>query len=205
MAKNKIHRLVPADLQQLAQSIQAAIDDKPGAYPVGPGAYDALCEGWEKLDATSAALRQAENDYRAAVRARDQAREDCAQAVARVANGFYLDPAVTPSMIDAAGLRPRSTSHARIVPRTPSELAAVLGPRGEVLLKWDRGTNPESVSFIVETQQGMEPWSFIGVTSRTRMTLWGYPPGEMRCFRVTASKNERRSSSSNVALIYFNP
>lgn len=71
-----------------------------------------------------------------------------------------------------------------------------------MFLSWERNGNPYSVQFVIEAKVGTGEWEIAAMTTKAKITLENYVPGQEASFRVYAQKNELESSPSNVAVIY---
>lgn len=164
----------------------------------------ALQTGVTDLTTANAAVQAAKNAYHAAVR--DRAAKDvvCTKAAASVATTVY-GSAATEAQISALGLSPRAKERTKVTPKTVVDLSAVPAVDGDVTLKWGRNGNATGVVFLVESQSGTGPWTFVQGTTRCRATLRGYAPGVTANFRVIASKNGVVANPSPVVPVYFVP
>jgi hypothetical protein len=106
-------------------------------------------------------------------------------------------------MIAAAGFAVHDTSGTAVVPNQPVDLLATPFSDGTVSLRWGRNGNPNGVSFLIEAREdGSSEWEFVASTTKARLTVNGFAPGEPRWFRVVATKNDLSSLPSNEAPIY---
>lgn len=145
------------------------------------------------LEASKLAATQAKFDARGAVIA----------AAGNLAAKVYANPAVDDTMLLKAGLAPRPTysSAKPLVPVTG--LLATAQANGEVSLKWNRSGNSDSVTFVIEAQSTSGgPFNFVISTTRTRVKLTGYEPGQTVTFRVRATRTNASAAPSNLATIY---
>ena len=120
---------------------------------------------------------------------RDTFRANCARAAAAVSQAIYASPSVSPAMIVAAGLTPRSTSRTKVVPVTPAWVRAIPKVNGDVQVEWDRTGNAPGVGFVLETKTPGGEWRYAGTTTATRLVVKDCTPGVLAMFRVIASKN----------------
>lgn len=137
-----------------------------------------------------------------AVDAKEFARNELLDAVAVVANDIYVG-GVSDSMVSAAGLEPRDHVRTPATPQQPTALLATPDADGSVLLKWNRGTNAYGMNFVVEATTDGENWTIVTTTMKSRITLFGYEPGDVAYFRVRAIKNGATSEPSNTEAIYL--
>ena len=203
MPSNNIQTLSPEGLVALATQVKAGIGTAtPNPYGVATATVDGLGIVTTQLAAANAAVVAARAAYRAAVDAREAKRGACAISLAGIARTVYANAAVSPSMVSALGLSPRSGSRTRVTPQSPLGLVAEPSANGTVRLRWARGGNPEGVVFLVEAQGPDGAWRIEEGTTRAALTLDGFAPGEPAAFRVVATKNGRRSAPSGAATIY---
>ncbi len=117
------------------------------------------------------------------------------------AQTFYANPALSDDQIAALGLAIHGGGGAPITPVSPNSLVADAFANGAVKLKWNRGTSPQGVSFVVQAWDG-NTWNVVWVTTKTKTQLNGYAPGAGVTFRVYAQHNNTASPTSNEAIIY---
>jgi len=55
---------------------------------------------------------------------------------------------------------------------------------------------------IEESLDGLTNWTSVGMTTKSKITLSGYTPGETRYFRLFAERSERVSSYSEPVVIW---
>ena len=200
---NKYNNYNPAQTLELADSISSTIPPlTPNPYGTSSAQMTALTTAKTALAADITATAAARAAYRAAVEQRDSSQAATTSAIASIAATIFGNPLVTPTMIAATGLVPRSTSRAKVVPTTPINLVANPQPNGQVNLKWGRNGNKMGVVFRVEAKSASGIWMMVTEATGCKVTLTGYTPGIPVYFRVTASKNGIVSGASNEAIIY---
>ena len=203
MPNNDIQSASPVELVLLTNQISSGLGTgATNPYGVPAEQKTALTTTTLALNAMNAVVENAKAAYHSAVRNREASRAACASAAATVARTVYANPAVTPGMVAALGLSPRSRSRARILPFPPVEVTVTPVAAGDLLVKWNRGANARGVNFVVEAQTGTGEWAFVGDTTATRLTLSGYAPGSTLSLRVSASKNGTVSTPSAAVAPY---
>jgi hypothetical protein len=149
----------------------------------------------EGVDAAKLALK-------ASVEAKEASKKNLLVGTSRLAAKLYNNPAVTNEALVAAGLAPRDTTKTHHSPQEPRDLLAKPFANGMVQLSWNRAGNVKWMQFLVETRTEDGAWTSAMITSRTRVKLHGFTPGQTRWFRVLAIRDDQKSLPSNEASIY---
>jgi len=197
--QSKTDHQLDTDLKRIVSVVGA----DPGAYGVSAGivADLAACESEFAADITNVVAARAA--ALAATQARDASRRAAAEVLSRLAASLYASPEVSDAMLADAGLSPRDKKRSRQTPRQPANLLATPDIHGNVVLAWEPGGNVYGVTYVLEWRRdGEEAWTFLGTTTRKRVTYPGFPPGVPVWFRVTASRNMEVSLPSYPACIY---
>lgn len=203
MASNNIHTLSTVQLINLAAQIKTGVGSgTTNPYGLAPASVDAMAATGTALAAANVSMIAAKAAYRSAVDLRDAKRLACASAVSGIANQVYSNRSVTPEMISALGLSPRSTARTRHQPKTPIELTATPQPDGGALLKWAANGNVRGTTYSVEARTEGGEWRLCSNTCRCRLSVGGLTPGAPVSFRVIASKNEALSEPSAPTTVY---
>ncbi|MBL8059184.1 MAG: hypothetical protein JNK63_00540 [Chthonomonas sp.] len=190
----------------LTQNIAITTDfliTKFADYGLTEAEVEALVATNDAFDSSITASMNADAAKLAATQAKYAERATTLDAMSSFVGKIYANPEVSNEMLAAANLSPRP-SHSGARPLVPVfDFLATPSPNGEVRLKWNRSTNLRSVTFVVEAQTGESgPFEFIASTTRTTLTLTGFEPGQMRTFRVLATRGSQTSAPSNLAVIY---
>lgn len=200
VAKNNIDKMPDEHLMVFARRFAEVVAD--GAYELPTPLVDAIAEGAADFGDELQEVEEKRCAYRAAVEAKDATRETLVRAIGRAAGLIYGNPAIDAIAIAEAGLQQRSTRRTPVKPSIPRSLRAIPHVNGSVTLMWDRSGNPQGVQFIVLVSSGDGEWRVAEVTTKSKVTLQGFPPGQTAQFRVYAQKSERRSLASPAAIIY---
>ncbi len=141
----------------------------------------------------------------AGTQAKLDSRELVIDAAYNLIDKIYANPAVDDEALLKANLAPRPTHSSAKPLQQVTGLLATASANGDVLLKWNRSGNTPTVTFVVEAQSAPSgPFNFAVSTTRTRITLSGYEPGQTVTFRVRATRTSASSAPSNLATIYGN-
>ena len=140
--------------------------------------------------------------FAAASEAKAAARQSLLTSISAVARDIYGGN-VSDSMVSAAGLEPRDSVRTPVAALQPTELMVTPFADGNVQLKWNRNGNASGMNFIIEAAVDGESWTIVNSTSKTRITLSGYAPGNQVFFRVRATKDGNVSEPSNTEAIYL--
>jgi hypothetical protein len=194
--------LSDAELQSLANQMDAVLTTSAASYGVS-GAQATTFNGASSdfgvalVDVTAKKAALASS-----VQAKDTDRGELLDNISLIANIVYNNPAVTPAMIAALGLAPRSTTRTLHQPKTPENLLATPYASGNVLLKWSRGENVYGAVYVIEAKGETGDWEQVWSTTKTRVTLTDYTPGVPMWFRIRATRNNQISTPSNESPIY---
>ncbi|MBS1704991.1 MAG: hypothetical protein JST40_03895 [Armatimonadetes bacterium] len=89
-------------------------------------------------------------------------------------------------------------------PESPTRLVATADSNGTHLLRWQRGQNPFTTVFLVESRQPNDPqWERVGISTATKFEHHGQPIGLPILYRVRAFRAGKLSPVSNEAGVYL--
>ncbi|MEQ1935753.1 MAG: fibronectin type III domain-containing protein [Fimbriimonadaceae bacterium] len=201
MSANNYNNMNDGNTFVFAKNLSTVLASDPASYGVtlatatsltgSVGTYQNSLTDLEQGKAALKAKTSTKNSSKAAVIAKIQA----------IAKDVYANEAVTPAMLGALGLAVHGGGGAPISPTAPNSLWADAFSNGTVKLKWNRGTNPQGVTFVIEAWNGTA-WNVVWVTTKAKATLNGFAPGVEVRFRMYASHNSTASAYSNEAIIY---
>lgn len=83
-----------------------------------------------------------------------------------------------------------------------SNVVATASAAGLVTIQYSRGENPESALFMIQESRGDGNWANVYSSTRTRVKLSGYTPGETVYFRVITFRNGTQSAPSGFGVIW---
>ncbi|MCE9557817.1 MAG: hypothetical protein K8R88_02590 [Armatimonadetes bacterium] len=89
-----------------------------------------------------------------------------------------------------------------VEPKIVTGLVATAFENGDVKLKWNRSGNAQSVIFNIETSDDSVNWSLLTTTTSVRSTLSGFAPGEVKYFRIVATRGTLHATASDPVVIY---
>lgn len=202
MTLKDLYRLSEAALADKLTFITSVISANPTAYTLSAPIAAAMADSADLYVTALTDQESAQAAFSSAVLTKTEMRDAALSTIAAYLNVIYSSPAVDDTSITALGLAPRSTSRTPITPQQPLGLIAVPSPTGQCELSWSRNGNPYSVQFVVETRVEAGDWTVAGITSKAKVNLTGFVPGETTYFRVYAQKNDENSVPSNIAVIY---
>ena len=177
------------------------VETFPNAFTLSESDVENLAELAAILRAAEAACQTAAADYHAAVTAKDAAMAEADATLSRLAR-VALASRATGSDLAGVGLaRPAPRTRPQSLP-APEGLLAIPVPGGGVSLTWRRGGNAERTVFeILAAPDGLD-LRIVETTTRTRVTLRGYAPGEACWFKVRARRAGLISPLSNAVSVY---
>ena len=143
-----------------------------------------------------------ENSRKSAVAAKDEDREVVLAGITTIAAKLYANPAVTDKMLTQAGFAERPVYGSRTTPKQPTGLVANAFSDGNVSLKWNRNGSSRSAIFTVWATDSTGAWDVVTSTTKTKITVSGFTPGQFATFKVVSSVNNLTSAPSNLASIY---
>jgi len=173
----------------------------PNDYGVSTTQLNAVHTGGTTLNTDLTAVTNAKAQYHATVQAKDAEQKVLVNSIAALAKTVYANPAVTDAMIAALGLAPRK-SPSKNTPVQPLSLTATPNADGTVKLKWNRNGNASTIIFVIETSADGSHWDLVKATNRTSYTAFGFDPGVLAWFRVTATTSTASSAPSTAVAIY---
>jgi hypothetical protein len=191
-----------ASLNYTTGQLSAAVVANPGKYGLTASEVSALTakvSSWNTCQADAAAARA---NALAKTQAQVAQRKVMEDTISALAVKFYANPGLTDADIVAAGLEPRDTVRTRHEPKEPLNLLAHPKANGTVQLVWERNGNSMGTIFEIDQRTEQGHWQQVVSTTKRRITLSGYKPGEGMWFRVRATWNGTTSVPSNEAPIY---
>ena len=162
-----------------------------------------------------AQIEDAANDFAAALTASNAAKDFAAGEVIlkdeqrAVSEGvlrelcqmILANPSVSSGLKSQLGLNVTPTPYGPVP--VPTEFSALAMSNGGVSFLWNRNGNPSTTTFALEAKYGTSSeWVLVTNTTKTRLTLGGFTPGDQVTFRVTASRGGETSLPSTEVLIY---
>lgn len=147
------------------------------------------------------AVNTAKNLYRSAVISKDEVRKGASDLMGFYAKSILANPGIAPELKAKLGMK--------VAPTPPTPVCAPTDPwamglaTGRNILKWKRGGNSKSVTYVVEAKFGLSPnWVMIGQTSSLKFIDRGRTPGEMITYRIRAERGGVSSEPSALAVVY---
>lgn len=202
MARNDFRKLRDWDLQEKAALAAQVLGADPATYGIDPADAAELAALAAQFRADIQAVTAARAAYRAEVQGKDATRAQTADLMARLGQNLYANSALSEAQIVDAGYAAHDAVRSPVGAFEPMGLTASPNANGTVELKWDRAGNAFGVTFVIEVKRGEGEWRVETFTSRSSLTLEGFPPGDPAWFRVYAKSATRRSEASGVVGIY---
>ncbi|HMS56814.1 MAG TPA: fibronectin type III domain-containing protein [Fimbriimonadaceae bacterium] len=197
-----LYRLGEGPLSDKINQISAAITANPTRYSLTAPIATELATVAELYNDSLIAQEAARAAFAAAVQEKLAQHEAALSLFSQYLNVIYSAPTVSDADIASLGMSPRSTTRTPVTPVEPLNLIATPTPAGTVTLEWDRNGNPYSVNFVIESKTAETDWEIVEMTTKSKITLYNYVPGQTAWFRAYAQKNNENSVPSNVAVIY---
>jgi hypothetical protein len=204
MAENAFQTKTDAQLLAIGEQAAAAIaaGGDPG-YGVPAAQTTALTAANTALGSAITTKQAARDASKAATQQALTARTSILEALSAIGATIYNNPDVTNQMIAEAGYAVHDTAPTKHFPSQPSSLIATPDASGTVLLGWDGGSNVYGTSFVIEGRASeSDPWTFVTTTTRQRVSVAGFTPGQTYWFRVSASHNGQNSTASMPVAIW---
>lgn len=197
MAENSFREKTDAQLLAIGQQASSVITASAGAYGTSAAQDTALTNANTALSAAITAKQAARDASKAATQQALTARGAILDALSSIGATIYNDPSVTNQMISDAGYAVHDDTPTKHYPSQPSSLLATPDASGTVLLTWDGGANVYGVTYVIEGRASdSDPWGFVTSTTRQRLSVTGFTPGQTYWFRVSASHNGQNSIAS---------
>lgn len=205
MAGNRFGNQSNAELLTIMQQANTAISGAamPG-YGVPAAQTTALTDAITAMSAAIPAADNARVASKAATQALDTARQSSLEALGAIGSTIYYNPDVTDEMIADAGYAVHDSTATKNFPFQVTNLTATPNDTGTVRFTWDASGNVYPTTYIVEGRASeSDPWTLVGTTTKTRVSLSGFTPGATHYFRVKASKNGQVSDPSATVGIWL--
>lgn len=203
MASNNWSRQSPAVLQTKATQAYTVINANVAGYGVTPGQMTSLNTSKTALATAITDVEAARATLAAKMEAREDAFNSTVSALSSVGVTIYNNAAVTDVMIAQAGYAVYDTGPTPVVPQQPLDLLVEAFSDGYIKAAWDRNGNPSGVVFNIETrEEGSSEWVIAASTTRSRLQLPGFAPGQQVWFRIRATHRDLVSAPSNEFAIY---
>jgi len=180
------------------RTIAAANPDAVGLTPEQVAELETAADAFSTAYATS---ESAKGLLAGLIAEKDEQRVNSESVARELCQMILANPAVSVTVKGQLGLTvaPRPFP----VVSEPEELCATAFGKGAVHVKWDRAGAPFSTTFTLEARVGTDrTWVLVAATSKSRVTLTNYAPGEQVLFRVRANRGGKTSPPSNLAVIY---
>lgn len=201
MPGNSYYKSIQA-LAKTAPQMNAGVSATPTAYGLTAAQASALDVAVTNFLDAKTAVEDKRSEYRAAVEEQNQFRDELVTLMSQYTSIIYKNPSVTPAMIALLGLEPRDTSPTPSVPFTPTSFEATPFADGSVNFSWNRNGNSRNTNFVIEQKNPGGEWSVLTTTTKTKISLFGFNPGEEKWFRVYATVNGQVSAPSFEDPIY---
>ncbi len=138
---------------------------------------------------------------KAATSTKNAAYETALGLVQQWSNQWQANPAVSDPLKLELGLNIHDTTPSPRPIYAISELSGTGNSVGTVRLRWNRNGNLPGCNFIVQSRPTGGEWSFLAVTSRTRLALVGQPLSATE-FRVLVERRGILSEPSDPVVVF---
>lgn len=203
MKLSDLRNLSDSSLQSKLSFIANQVVSAPTQYGLTGPQGDDLAEIAALFSSALSEMEEVRGLFASAMESKENLREAALTRFGKLMNLMYAQPDVTPEAITSLTLRPRIKTKTPVVPIAPTHFSALPFSNGTVQLSWKPGGNKYGVVYEIEAlDPDQENWTIIATTTKTRLTLSGFPAGSPKWFRVRATKNGRASSYSFKAGVY---
>lgn len=201
MSANNYNNLNDGNTFVFAKNLSTVLSSDPASYGISLASATSLAGSVGTYQNSLTDVEQGKATLKAKTSTKNTNKNALITKIQAIARDVYANEAVTPTMLGALGLAVHGGGGAPITPTAPNSLWADAYANGTVKLKWNRATNPQGVSFVIEAWNGTA-WNVVWVTTKAKATLSGFAPGVEVRFRMYASHNSSASAYSNEAIIY---
>lgn len=198
----KLHRLTIIALRAASSFTSGVLSAQRAAFGLTTTQTTALDTAVTNFDSAINDVIAAKAALKSAVEAQDAARTSVLEALSNCAATIYNNSAVTDTMIASAGYEPRDTNRSKQFPFTPTDVIATPFANGNVELKWNKGQNTYGSVYVIEARFGEGDWAVVYQTTKSKVTLTGFNPGDLAWFRISAIRNEESSAPTEEVVIY---
>lgn len=200
----QFRRLNTEALASTATFIAAGITASPTTFGLNTGQATVLSDAAEVLATYITDLQAALAVVDSLRIGQEAAKQTVIDEFSSLLNLSYADPAVSDVSLGGLGLAPRNNGRSTVVPVQPTDLIATPRVDGTVKLVWDGTGNKYGVMFEVQAGSiDATEWVTVASTTRRNIIVSGFTPGQIRWFKVRASKNGVFSEWSLVEGIYL--
>ena len=148
------------------------------------------------------AMTAAHDAAKAATNTKNEAYAAAFALVQQWANQWQADPAVSQELILELGLNIRDTTPSPRPIFAVTDVVASGNAVGTVRMKWNRGANLPGCNFIVQSRPvGGTEWSFVTVTTKTRLAIGALPITATE-MRVITERRGILSEPSESTVVY---
>lgn len=135
------------------------------------------------------------------VSTKDAVRAESEAVLRELCQMIANNPAVSNTLKGELGLNVTPSSAGPVA--VPENLNAVPYSNGDVHLSWNRAGNTSTTAFSIQAQYGVSTtWVQLGATTRSKIVLTGFTPGDQVKFRVFATRGGVSSSPCAPYTIY---
>lgn len=200
----QFRRLNTEALASTATFIAAGIAPTPANFGLNAGQATALTDAADVLSSYNTDLQAALAVVDSLRIGQEAAKQTVIEEFTTLLNLSYADPAVSDISLGGLGLAPRNTTRSTVVPVQPTDLIATPRVDGTVKLSWNGTGNKYGVVFEVQAGSiDATEWVTVASTTRKNIVVSGFTPGQIRWFKVRATKNGFVTEWSLVEGIYL--
>lgn len=139
---------------------------------------------------------------RAATASKNLVRDNSLKTIAKYANAFRANTAISDDSLILLGLPPHE-GYPQPPLAAPQNLKVSVSASGTNSLRWKRNGNDEATIFVVEARNSTSaPWETVGGGTRATFKHTDQTPGQTMYYRVLATRDGQTSEPSNVAVAY---
>lgn len=202
---NNYGNLSDLNLHGRVAEITSNLIEEYARYGVTEADVEALSALNEQFSGSIQIAATAASNAKGTTSTKNSFREDVLASIRQLTRTVYADPDVDDALLNKGGFSPRPVYGTKTSPKQVTGLTATVNQQGQVMLKWDRSENSNSVQFTIWAKGEGGNWTSVASTGRVKITLDGYTPGVFKQFRVTASVNNQTSTASSHVDIYDAP
>lgn len=166
-----------------------------------PDQVEALTESVEQFRDAYDESQAAKAKAAGKVSTKDEMRRVCEDLIRPTARVINANPNIATDTKASLGINVTHTSVSPV--ECPTEVMASGYANGTNVIRWNRNGNAKNTTFLVEAlYENKGPWSFVGITNKTKLVHSGQVPGRNVTYRVFAARDDKRSGSSGWGTIY---
>lgn len=168
-----------------------------------PAQVTGLSTTFDNFDTAYTDLETQKATLESAVSVKDSTKASFEALVRRYAKQFRGNVTVPDALLELLNVAPHTVKPSNTSPTQPLSLVADTNQVDQVFLSWNRNGNIQGTTFWIQAKTGAATvWTTVDTTTKSKITLNGYPAGTAAWFRVIAVRRGLHSAPTPPESIY---